>query len=182
MNLRMSGLGLATSSLVLLAACGHENATPPPAAPAPEAQTTITAAEMPRPAKQQGLVNVSDEILRACQVHFDDVDRAPKFDFDRSGLDASDRNVLDQIATCVTTGPLRGRTLLLTGRADPRGETEYNMVLGSYRSNAVGAYLQQLGVRAPQLSITSRGELDAKGTDEATWAIDRRVDITLQPQ
>ena len=43
--------------------------------------------------------------------------------------------MLQQIATCVTTGPLRGKTLKLVGRADPRGEVEYNMGLGEHRAD-----------------------------------------------
>ena len=85
--------------------------------------------------------------------------------------------MLDQVARCVTTGPLKGRTLRLTGRADPRGEQEYNMTLGSSRADAVARYLRALGVTSNQLTETSRGKLDATGTDEASWQLDRRVDI-----
>ena len=72
--------------------------------------------------------------------------RAPKFDFDNSSLEPQDVTVLQQIAKCVTNGPLKGRSLLLTGRADPRGEVEYNFALGEHRADAVDTYLAQLGV------------------------------------
>jgi peptidoglycan-associated lipoprotein len=74
---------------------------------------------------------------------------------------------------------LTGRALNLVGRADPRGDSEYNMVLGSQRASAVSSALESLGLASAQISASSRGEMDAKGTDEATWADDRRVDVRL---
>src|SRR5690606_10154787 len=68
-------------------------------------------------------LGVSDEIARQCQLHFDDVSKAPKFDFDASELHPRDRDALEQIGKCLTTGPLRGRAVKLVGRADPRGTT-----------------------------------------------------------
>jgi peptidoglycan-associated lipoprotein len=69
--------------------------------------------------------------------------------------------------------------LVLVGRADPRGEAEYNMNLGATRADAVKHYLAQLGVAGGRLATTSRGALDAQGHDETTWATDRRVDLRL---
>jgi hypothetical protein len=37
-----------------------------------------------------------------------------------------------------------------------------------------------LGVDHREISETSRGKLDATGTDDASWRRDRRVDIALQ--
>jgi len=88
--------------------------------------------------------------------------------------------VLDQLATCLTTGALKGKAVSLIGRADPRGTEEYNLGLGSRRASSVSSYLVHLGVGQPQLAVTTRGALDATGTDEAGWAKDRRVDIQLK--
>ncbi len=74
---------------------------------------------------------------------------------------------------------MKGRKLLLVGRADPRGETEYNMVLGQNRADTVRDYLLHLGVAYEKLGGTTRGELDAEGKDEDGWKLDRRVDILL---
>jgi peptidoglycan-associated lipoprotein len=125
-------------------------------------------------------VSVSRELVAACNIAFGDVGRAPKFDFDQSALLPQDRAVLDQVATCVTTGPLKGRSLKLVGRADPRGEVEYNFVLGEHRAGSVERYLEDLGVAHAKILETSRGKLDAAGTDEASWQRDRRVDLLLQ--
>jgi peptidoglycan-associated lipoprotein len=144
-----------------------------PAPRAPEAVVTTTSA----PVKRH--VQVGDDLAKICAIQFDDARRAPKFDFDDADLLPADRDVLEQIAKCVTTGPLMGKKLALVGRADPRGATEYNMVLGGHRAETVRSYLSHLGVDANGMTETSRGELDAEGTDEASWSVDRRVDVLL---
>ena len=80
---------------------------------------------------------------------------------------------------CFTSGPLKGRILKVVGHADPRGETEYNFVLGNSRADAVGGFLRSKGMDNAKVATTSRGELDATGTDESGWARDRRVDLLL---
>ncbi len=136
--------------------------------------TSVTA--QPMAPKNMGLSND----FSVCKIDFNNVSTAPKFGFDDATLPADERSVLHQIATCVTTGPLKGRSLHLVGRADPRGEQEYNMVLGGSRANTVKSYLTQDGVSASMISTTSRGKLDATGTDEQGWQQDRRVDIDLR--
>ena len=127
-------------------------------------------------------VRVSEDIMKACKIHVDNVDRAPKFDYDDADLQPEDRDVLEQVAKCVTTGPLKGRHLSLVGRCDSRGEVEYNMVLGEYRAESVHDYLAKLGVDPQTMAKTSRGELDAEGKDDDSWRRDRRVDISLNPE
>ena len=131
--------------------------------------------------KSTGNLTISNEIATACGIQLNDVDSAPKFDFDQSALEPQDEEVLTQVARCVTTGPLKGRTLELVGRADPRGEEEYNFALGEHRADSVRSYLTQMGVDPQKVGESSRGKLDATGTDEQGWAKDRRVDITLKP-
>ena len=176
---------VAALAAIVVGGCGHENTPPPKSADAvPVAQQqqppTLTSAKSAIEAKGgTGDLGLSDDILKACQIHIGNVDDAPKFDFDRAELTSQDRDVLNQVAKCVTTGPLKGQKLELVGRADPRGETEYNLVLGGSRASSVGSYLKGLGVDGSKVIETSRGELDATGTDEETWAKDRRVDIGL---
>ncbi|HVM70036.1 MAG TPA: OmpA family protein [Gaiellaceae bacterium] len=124
-------------------------------------------------------IGVSAEIARMCKLHMGDVASAPKYEFDRSDLQPGDRSTLVKIAECLTTGPLKGRSVQLIGRADTRGESNYNMALGAQRAGGVADYLAHLGVARGHLAVTSRGELDAVGTDERGWQTDRRVDIVL---
>jgi peptidoglycan-associated lipoprotein len=105
---------------------------------------------------------------------------SPQFDYDKDELTADDRAVLDQLATCLTTGALKAKAVALIGRADPRGTEEYNLGLGSRRAASVGQYLGRLGVTEPQMAVTTRGALEATGTDETGWKQDRRVDIQLK--
>jgi peptidoglycan-associated lipoprotein len=169
------------ASLAFAAGCGGD-AKPEPKTAATEhiSTTQPTSAAVTTNKKSDQTINVSDEIRKACGI--DDSDRAPKFDFDSSQLSSNDRDILAQIAKCLTTGPLKGRSVELTGHADPRGETEYNMNLGAQRAKSANDYMGGLGVASSQMSLTSRGALDATGHDEETWRHDRRVDVNLIKQ
>jgi peptidoglycan-associated lipoprotein len=158
--------------------CGHEETKPavtPTTTSAPAA--TLSPAS---PGKANSTIFLSDALRKACGITtIESVKDAPKFDFDKSAILPEDRDVLAQVAQCLTSGPLKGRNVKLVGRADPRGTQEYNMALGERRSNAVVKYLAGLGVGTGQLRETSRGALDATGSDEAAWRQDRRVDIDI---
>jgi peptidoglycan-associated lipoprotein len=86
---------------------------------------------------------------------------------------------LDQVTACFSTGPLKGRTLKLVGHADPRGGSDYNMTLGQSRADSVAGYMLGHGMDRSKTESTSRGAIDATGTDEPTWARDRRVDLMV---
>jgi peptidoglycan-associated lipoprotein len=179
MNRIVVAAGLALGTLGSIAACSPKE--PPPNVPSTVVVTTSSAPPA-RPATTRSSdqqINLSDEIRKQCDI--DDSDRAPKFDFDSYQLAGNDRDILAQVGRCFTTGPLKGRSLSLIGRADPRGETEYNMNLGEARATSVRKYLANLGVADPKMSETSRGALDATGHDEPTWRRDRRVDVSLVP-
>jgi outer membrane protein OmpA-like peptidoglycan-associated protein len=123
------------------------------------------------------VVRVAPDILEACGI--DASGKSPFFAFDSSALSARDQRLLDEVATCFETGPLAGRSLTLTGRADPRGTEEYNLSLGDRRATGVQRYLEHHGMAAANLSESSRGALDATGIDEDGWTQDRRVDVDL---
>jgi peptidoglycan-associated lipoprotein len=53
------------------------------------------------------------------------------------------------------------------------------MLLGENRATNVKKAIAAEGLDPNKMSTTSRGEMDATGTDEASWARDRRVDIVL---
>ena len=150
-------------------------ATQVPATPAASAEAK---AEPPAVAASPNL-GASEDLALRCKLALGNVEEAPKFAYDGFDLLPSDRTLLEKIASCVTTGPLRGARLQLVGRADPRGTQEYNLALGDRRADAVGAFLQRLGVPSAQLSVKTRGDLDSGGADEASWQRDRRVDLLL---
>jgi peptidoglycan-associated lipoprotein len=167
--------------LLVLGACGDGD-KPAPVTPATvKTTTTTTTSATPTAVNPNAAVNVSDDIMRQCNIVVNNVQEAPKFNFDSAELSNAEKDILNQVATCLTTGPLKGRKIQLVGRADPRGEQEYNMELGENRAHTVKTYMTGLGVGGDRMSLTSRGKLDATGTDEAGWAKDRRVDINLLP-
>ena len=133
-----------------------------PLAPAVQAPTTTQ-------------VHIDDVILRVCGIK---VDRA-FFAFDSAKLESNEVKPLTDVATCFRTGPLKAKSLILIGRADPRGEHEYNMVLGQSRADTISSFLHGNGLDKDRISTTSRGAIEATGTDEAGWAKDRRVDVML---
>lgn len=175
-----------TLLLVLAAAAGCGGDKPKVAKPAaPVADKPETAApETPPPAvdkdtKVSPSIALSGDLAAMCNIKAPESTN-PKFDFDKDELTPEDRTVLDQLATCLTSGAAKGKAVALIGRADPRGTEEYNLGLGSRRANSVSQYLGRLGVGAGQMAVTTRGALEATGTDEAGWRNDRRVDVQLK--
>jgi len=178
--MKLVGLALVAT----FAGCHHDTkaattpvaiSEPPPAAK----QVAPPAAELTHDQKVSHTLAMSGELVQLCGIRRTESAANPKFAYDTDELTTDDRNVLEQLATCMTTGPLKGKAVALVGRADPRGTEEYNLALGSRRATSVSSYLQRFGVGRAQLPQTTRGALDATGTDDAGWAADRRVDLTL---
>jgi peptidoglycan-associated lipoprotein len=154
-------------------ACSHPETSTGPTTTRPFANSAVAA----KPVSPN--LAVSGELDSLCALRFNDHGKAPKFDFDRFQLLEADRDVLDQVATCLTAGPLKGKKVQLVGRADPRGTEEYNLALGDIRAMEVVRYLLEVGVDDAQLAVLTRGELDATGRDDRSWQLDRRVDLQL---
>jgi peptidoglycan-associated lipoprotein len=95
------------------------------------------------------------------------------FGFNLSSITTDGSNALSKNAACLKK---TGRSIDLSGHADPRGTTEYNMALSDRRAQAVRDYLRRAGIDSTRLRPVPRGSLDATGTDESGWARDRRVD------
>jgi peptidoglycan-associated lipoprotein len=124
---------------------------------------------------RKSIVNIDPGIRKACGISDEDA----YFAFDSAHVRDSDRQVLRKLAVCFSTGPLAGKQMGLVGHADPRGESEYNMLLGERRATNVKKVIVAEGLQPSKMSTSSRGEMDATGSDEASWARDRRVDVVL---
>lgn len=179
-------------TLAVAAGCdspGFTRKAKAPTAPGqPAGQTTTTSAPLPSkdgmttgPTVDTAGLSVSNEIAKACgiAVKADGKQVAPSFEYDSAALAEEDRVLLAQVAKCLTEGALKGRHVTLIGRADQRGEPEYNMTLGGSRADTVKRYMVDLGVGRDVMLATSRGEMDATGKTEAEMAHDRRVDVEL---
>jgi peptidoglycan-associated lipoprotein len=164
---------LAITASIAFTACNRENAPPPVSATTRERSAPPLTTDSKSPTA--GVVHISSDIRKACGIS----DADAHFAFDSASLGEGERPVLNQLATCFVSGPLGGREMRLVGHADPRGPDEYNMVLGGSRADTVKTFLTMKGVPGGRIATTSRGEMEARGTEEASWAEDRRVDVLL---
>lgn len=123
-------------------------------------------------------VQISDDFRRECQLP-NAPQEAPHFDYAGSTLHARGQNILDDVAKCLSEGPLKGRVMTIIGRTDARGSAAYNKQLSANRAEAARNYLVERGVAGSNIRLIAQGEKGAQGTDDATWALDRRVDFEL---
>jgi len=175
----LGALFLAAAAVPALACGGDKppvkDPTAPPAASGATASANPRLPPDPPNSPQASAVRISDEIIKACGIS----EPNAYFAFDSANVRPDDASVLGQLVTCFMTGPLKGRQLKLVGHADPRGGSDYNLTLGQSRADAVKAYILDHGMDKSKTDSSSRGAMDATGTDEPTWARDRRVDIML---
>jgi peptidoglycan-associated lipoprotein len=103
------------------------------------------------------------------------------FATDSIDLDSDARATLDAQAAWLTRYPRVNATV--EGHADERGTREYNLALGDRRANAAKNYLVGKGIDAGRLSTISYGKERpaAEGSDEASWAQNRRA-VTVVPE
>ena len=99
------------------------------------------------------------------------------FEYDSFSLNSSAKEALGLAAQWLKANT--NQKVQAEGHCDERGTTEYNLALGERRASSVRDYLSSQGVSAAQLSTISYGEERplAMGSDEATWAKNRRVEF-----
>ncbi len=99
------------------------------------------------------------------------------FEYDSYRLSSKSLQTLKSLANLLAEN--KNLTILLAGHADERGTREYNLALGQRRGEAVADYLRTLGVDSNRLTVRSYGEERpvALGSNEASWAKNRRVEI-----
>jgi peptidoglycan-associated lipoprotein len=161
--------------MILLGGCGGDEK--PPAAPVAEMTAPAVQPEPEKPGDvpTQAQISISDDIKKACGLTDDEA----FFSFNSAKVGGQEHGILAKVAKCFDSGPLAGKNMRLVGHADPRGESEYNMTLGGRRADNVKSYISSQGLADGRIQTTSRGAMDATGTDEASWAKDRRVDMTI---
>ena len=175
MHFHHTATGIALVGLFALG-CGSDPAPPPEtSSDAANANATATATKTSQDGDGEGAmgVGVDDKIAKMCSLP------EARFDFDSASVSASAKSVLDAIASCFTTGPGKDKGMNIVGHADPRGPTTYNFGLGQQRAGSVAKYLTTAGVSESRIETSSRGELEASGSNEPSWAKDRKVEILL---
>jgi outer membrane protein OmpA-like peptidoglycan-associated protein len=138
---------------------------------------TTAAAPDPRPNGEaqegEGEIELMTVVAEKCSIP----ELKAFFHFGTAEIKSGQAN-LDQLATCLVSGPLRDEKLLLVGHTDPTGPDEYNDQLALFRAKSVGDYLIQHGVAKERIAYQSLGKQDA-APDPKKHASDRRVDIRL---
>jgi peptidoglycan-associated lipoprotein len=102
------------------------------------------------------------------------------FDYDSYVVKPEFQSVVEAHARWMKANPTR--KLNLEGHTDERGGREYNLALGQRRSEAVRRALGLLGVPDAQIDAVSFGKEKpvAPGSDEASWAQNRRVEFVYR--
>ena len=140
----------------------QQTPTPPPPPPGPSVKSIDSKPLGGNPLKDPG------NILSKRSVYFD---------FDSSSVKDEFKPVVTAHAKYLTDN--RGRRVVIQGNTDERGSREYNLALGQRRSDSVKKMMMLLGVTDSQIETVSFGEEKprAAGSDEASWAENRRSDI-----
>ena len=102
------------------------------------------------------------------------------FKYDSAELSDNGKAVVENIAECVTDGPLKGAELVVVGSTDPAGTDQYNMKLGMSRAESVEKALAKNGVAKTRVTTVSLGEVKATASPD-TWPKDRQVRVEVAP-
>jgi len=183
-------------SLVAVEAC--RSAPPPPAQPAVDTaaerraredamERERQAAEAAAAAARQRAVDDSIARVRAAEeaarreseMLRGTLTTVISFDFDRSALRDDARAALDAKLPILMANP--GVMVRISGHADERGSSEYNLALGQRRAATAKRYLVERGIAESRIETTSFGEERPVCTDsmEGCWSQNRRDEFEI---
>lgn len=101
------------------------------------------------------------------------------FDFDSSSIN------VDQLDSLNDSGAYLNENisyqLVIEGNCDARGTADYNLALGELRAINVKKYLVNIGVAGERIKTVSYGSQRPlfPGSDEESWAANRRADLVI---
>jgi peptidoglycan-associated lipoprotein len=106
--------------------------------------------------------------------------RSVYFDYDSYVVKPEAQPIVEAHAKYLTSH--KDRKIVIQGNTDERGGREYNLALGQKRAEAVRKSMSLLGVSDAQIEAVSFGKEKPKatGSDEASWAENRRADLVYQ--
>ena len=183
-------------SVAAVEAC--RSAPPPPAEPAidtaaeriareQEMERQRVAAEAAAAAARQRAVDDSIARVRAAEeaarrdseMLRSTVAMVINFDFNRSELRDDARAALDAKLPILMANP--NVTIRISGHADERGSSEYNLALGQRRAATAKRYLVERGIAESRIETTSFGEERPVCTDsnEGCWMQNRRDEFEI---
>lgn len=161
---------IASLAFLALAACATNETKAPPKATTP---TTPKVAAAPRPAESKADAPLPGTVKKPSTDPL-------YFSYDAHTLEPDAQARLRDIAAYLRENP--GATVRISGHADERGTSEYNLALGDARSRAAREYLIKLGVAPERIRFETLGEEKPAdpGHDETAWAKNRRDEIVFE--
>ncbi|MCX7218073.1 peptidoglycan-associated lipoprotein Pal [Undibacterium sp.] len=175
MNFKNTSLALIISSLALITACS----TPVKLDDKPVVEDKSTKVVTPVDTRTVSPVDtVSVDPLNDPKGILSK--RSVYFDYDSYVVKDEFKSLVEAHAKYLSAN--KGRKILIQGNTDERGGREYNLALGQKRAEAVRKALALLSVPEAQVEAVSLGKEKPKatGSDEASWAENRRADIVYQ--
>ena len=188
---------LALTAVSAVAACGGGQ---PPVPPAPAVDTAAerraredsirlenqrreaAAAEALRRAREDSIARANAEAetaRRNSEMLRGTVMAGINFDFDRSDLRDDAKAALDAKIPILMANS--GVTIRISGHADERGSSEYNLALGTRRAAAAKRYLVERGIAEGRIETVTQGEERPICTEssENCWAQNRRDEFEI---
>lgn len=161
----------ATLVCILLAAC---SSTPQKAVETPQ---PAPKAAPPAPVVVAPIAPTESAAAKQARMIQELAKKSIYFDFDDFTVKQEFQGVLKQQAEFITQTPKD--MVMLSGNADERGSSEYNLALGQKRAEAVRKALIILGVPDSRLEAVSYGKEKPRATchEEKCWQENRRVDF-----
>jgi peptidoglycan-associated lipoprotein len=104
------------------------------------------------------------------------------FDVNEFRIRSDARTILEANAELLKAQP--GVKLIIEGHCDERGSGDYNILLGERRAEAVKRHLQELGVSASRIQVTSFGKEkpSCRQRNDDCWQKNRRAHLVLKQQ
>lgn len=149
----------------------------PEAPPAPPA----VAAESPAPPEPSPTLSEDEAFARKTleQLNAEMPLAEVYFDLDQASVRDDQRELLQRNAEWLRRWP--STQVSAEGHGDARGTNEYNLALGSRRSQSARDYIVALGVSGSRLAVVSKGEETPVCYDEGEdcWQRNRRVRFVI---
>jgi OOP family OmpA-OmpF porin len=163
-------------SVAVLPACKSKKVmkpSPPFIAPASTTPTKQETPPQPAPPKQ---TPPPAPVPEKPDYNFNNI----QFEFNSGILKTDAYPILDKAAAEMKKDP--SVKFVLNGNSSAEGSEEHNMILSVERANSVKTYLVNTGISADILTVKGYGESKpiSPNTDEASRALNRRVEIKLQ--
>lgn len=140
------------------------------------------AADAIRRAREDSIARANaaaEEARRASEMLRGSLMAGINFDFDKSDLRDDAKAALDQKIPILMANS--GVTIRISGHADERGSSEYNLALGQRRAAAAKRYLVERGVAEGRIETISQGEERplCNESSENCWAQNRRDEFEI---